>query len=1149
MAREWNEAQIRAIDSLDKNTLVSASAGSGKTAVTIERIVRIIKQGTPVRNIVMLAFSNAVAAELKDRISSALVEAMREEGADKEYIREQIDDVSMADICTVHSFCGNLIKEFFEEAGIDPSYSMLEPSERDGMLDKAVDAVIKRYGEKADPIVSALKFMFGNDYAFRAQIKRVYGFLESQPDRDGWLNNAHSGYGFDGQATAAMLSEYENMIAQAGAEARSLADAMNEYPGFDPDNRVEAEMIARSCEAAVGKKGKEFLDAVCAINWHFAAGRKMAKAKLIAAADEVGVDYAIADLRYDELKAIQKTFAATCAKAAKEVKKITAYTSSQWAEYGENTVPYVRKLIQIVCEVAEEYKEQKLAENKMDFADLEYYAIKVLKNPEVSQEVSSRYKYVCIDEYQDTNYVQEFVLRHISDGHNLFMVGDVKQSIYGFRLTEPEIFIGKFDDYGADASEGEVVVLNKNYRSDRRILDFVNEIFSRLMTKKKGGVDYAANSMLETDKPPAYDDGLPVIGICPVKKTEKAVRSTWPADGVYSVREDVPDGEDDAEAEAMCIAEKIASLVGKRKIGYYEDDKPASRYVDYKDITLLCSTRSPRVQKIIRYLHSVGIPVAGANVTQSEENFGVNMLLDLLRVVDNPLQDVALTAVMKSVFGGFDCSELAGIRKAYLKEEYFHTCTRLYADEKNDALAQKLKAFYADLQDLRDKSAQESAGRLLEYAIAKYSFDKYVLAHFGRDDLDKMRAFVAGLEGKSYAVTLQSMLAYEEEAALSGESAERPEDDNCVQTSTIHSSKGLEYPVVILMDAASSFLKRNPSDMLLDKDFGIAMKYPEEKTRLKRNTLKYAACKSKLDKKNLEERLRLMYVALTRAKNMLFITGTVKDFAKGRLAEESFMNWLNNVCVDSPEFCEKYVENYEAADVVEEVGAEEGGITFAAPEPEKLKEIREYLYYVYPYSKSAETGIKHTVTGINKENPDDYGTIYVKNWFEEDSAGTGTAYHKVMEHVDYDSHDEKAVAAQIDELCEKGVLDDAERQVVDPAVVFRCLCSDVITRARAVGHLREKQFMLRVKAKDVLGENAPDDKILVQGTIDLLIEDRADGTATVVDFKMSKLPPDTVAARYRKQLELYALAVEKGLGFRVKEKLIYVLGRDLILHV
>lgn len=1149
MSNKWNDDQLKAIKSVDNNTLVSASAGSGKTAVTIERIIRIIKKGTPVRKIVMLAFSNAVAAELKDRISSELVKAMREEGADKEYLREQIDDVPMADISTVHSFCGNLVKEFFEEAEVDPSYSILEPSEREGMLDKAVDGVLREYGEIADPVVSSLKFTFGSDSEFRSQIKKVYGFLEAQPDRKKWLENAYSGYGIDDDTAQEFIADCAKTVAETGRDARELAEKMNEYPGFDPDNRVKITLIADGCEKTSGKSGAEFIDEAAKISFAFTAGRKAAKAAIRKAAEEAGADVGFAELKYDELKSEQKAFAGKCADTAKKLEKLVAYTSAQWKEYGEKVAPYVKKLTEIVDKVADAYREEKQSENKMDFADLEYYAIKILKNPDIAKEVASRYEYVCIDEYQDTNYVQEFVLNRISNGHNLFMVGDVKQSIYQFRLTETEIFLGKYDKYSEDKTAGEIVTLNKNYRSDRRILNFVNEIFSRIMTRENGGVDYAENSMLDTEIEPALDDGKPVIRICPVSKGEKTSRSVSADDGVYSVRDDSREEDDGAGEEARYIAEKIAELVGKRDIGYYEDKVPKKRKIEYRDITLLCASRSARVQAIVDYLHDVGIPVAGANITGGGEDISVKILMNLLRVIDNPMQDVALTAVMKGVFGGFDCTELAEIRKAYPKEDYFFACAQLYAAEKEDRLSEKLRDFYARMQKLRDKSAQISVGKLLEEAVSEYSFDKYALAHFGRDDCDRMRAFVAGLEGKSYAVTLQAMLAYGEEVSLVQESAERPEDDNCVQTSTIHASKGLEYPVVFLMDAATSFSKSNRAgDLLLDKDFGIAMKYPEEDTRLKRNTLKYIACERKLAKKYVEERMRLFYVALTRAKNMLYITGVTSKFAQTRKSEDSFINWLSNVCMTSPEFYEKYVEEYKP----EPIGMTEDGdaptLTFGVPKAEKLKEIKEYLEFPYSYQNSAKTGIKHTVTGINKENPEDYGTTYVKNWFEEDSAGTGTAYHKVMENVDYDSLDEEAVAKQIEELCEKGVLDALEKDVVDPAVVFRCLCSDIILRARACGHMREKQFMLRVSAKDVL-EDGPEDKVLVQGTIDLLIPDYANGTATVVDFKMSKLPPEKVAKRYRRQLELYAMAAENGLGLKVDKKLIYILGQDVVLEV
>ncbi len=1143
--RMWNDDQIRAIESVDENTLVSASAGSGKTAVTIERIIRRIKEGTPVKEIVMLAFSNAVAAELKDKVTTELVKAMREEGADKEYLREQIDNVSLSDICTVHSFCGNLVKEFFEEAGVDPSYSILEPTEKEGMLDSAIDAVLKEYGEKADPLVSSLKFTFGGDGDFRKQIKRVYDFLESQPDREKWLDRAYSGYGNGDPAAKYLLDECARSLKELKSDGERLTAALDKYPGFDPKKKDKIISIVLACDKALQKEGFDLACEAAEADLSLPMNGKLQDAGLNKIAVALGLDPAAVKLRYGELRAEEKKYSQKAKNVAAKIREVCAYTPEKWEEYGRKVGPYVSKLTEIVEKVASAYSEGKRAENKMDFADLEYYAVKVLKNDEIANEVASRYKYVCIDEYQDTNYVQEYVLSRISNGKNLFMVGDVKQSIYQFRLTDPEIFLSKFDKYSSDADAGKLVTLNQNFRSDRRILDFVNAVFSEIMTRENGGVDYAATSMLSTKYDPVICDDQPVITVYPVSSPAKVAKQI--DDGVYSVRGDNGKDSEGARAEACCIAEIIASVVGKREIGYYVEDKPVRKTVGYKDITLLCMKRDERVKSIINYLCEAGIPVAGANVVKEDRYAGIGALNDLLKVIDNPLQDVALISVMKSVFGGFDCSELANIRKEYPKQKYFYECVKRYGEEKRDDLSDKIKAFSDGMRYLREFSAQSSVGRLLEEAISKYSFDKYVLSRYGREDCDRMRAFVAGLEGKSYAMTLQAMLAYGEEVSVSVASADRPEDDDCVQTSTIHSSKGLEYPVVILIDASAPF-NFDTYDLLLDKDLGMAMKYPEEETRLKRNTLKYLACSRKLRKKNTEERMRLFYVALTRAKNMLFVTGKSSAFGTEEKNESSFFNWLNNVASNSSAFKNKYVKEYvsERGDDEEERIAD--ALTFAAPSPQKLAEIKEYLEYEYPYAKSAKTGIKHTVTGINKEDPADYGTTYVSNWFEEDRAGVGTAYHKVMENVDYDSADEEAVAKQIDELYEKGVLDEESRKVVDPAIVFRCLCSDVITKARACEHMREKQFMLRVSAKDVL-EDGPDDKILVQGTVDLLIPDRANGTATVVDFKMSKLPPDTIAARYRKQLELYAMAAEKGLGLRVDKKLIYVLGQDVILEV
>lgn len=1154
---KWNEQQLQAINSTDKNTLVSASAGSGKTAVTIERLIRLIKDGTPVRRIVMLAFSNAVAAELKEKVSGRLIEAIREDGSDKEYLREQIDDVAMADICTVHSFCGNLIKEYFEEVGADPSYTILEPAEKEGLLDRAVDNVLAVYGEEADPLVSSLKFFFGSDRELRDKIKRVHAFLEAQPDRDSWLKEvAASNYRVDDDAAKYFVDEARTACANIAERAKDVISSLQAYPQFDGENRVALHETVTICERAAKLGTEEFFGECAKFASEFKLTRKLGSRQVLKAADNYDGQLAVGICDdpaavYSALRKQEEDFCEFYKYAAKVIVKLGSYSFAEWKQYGEKTTPYVEKLVEAVARTEQEYRKLKQAENKMDFSDLEYYAVKILSNPVIADEVRAKYDYVCIDEYQDTNYVQEFVLQHISNGKNLFMVGDVKQSIYQFRLTEIEIFLDKFRQYEEDDEKGRVIKLNTNYRSDMRILQFVNRVFARIMTEQDGGIDYAKTSMLTT--PLSYvDDGLPVVRIRPFGKRKKA--SDDPIkddDGVYSVRADSDDVvDDDASAEAEYIARKIADIVGKRSIYYREKDEVKTRLADYGDITLLCTDRSPRVKAIVEYLQRCGIPVAGANIFANNEERGINLLLNMLKIIDNPYRDIELVSVMNSVFGGFDCTQTAQIRSAYPSRKFYSECVFAYAKEKDDALARKIKAFLDDIEQLRFLSGQITASALVDEIIAKYSFDKYVLSKFGQKDYDRVHAFAAGLADKSYAVTLQSMLAYGEDVALAGETAEKALDENCVQTNTVHSSKGLEYPVVFLIDAGAGFhLKETTGDIMLDKDFGIAMKYPEESTRLKRETLKRAACSRKLEKKLTDERMRLFYVALTRAKNILYVTGEANEdkFGKNVKHASSFMDWLSNVCAQDAAFASAYLDSEQEGQEQKAVASQPPVLTFAKPDEQKLAQLKNYFGFEYPYQSSTKIGIKHTVTGINKDAyASEQQLPVVSEWFAEDSANVGTAYHKVLENIDYDCHSEQEVALCMDEMLQNGIIDKAQRDYVNPSVIFRCLCSDIMIKARACEHIREKQFMLYMPACELTDTDAKD-KILVQGTADLLIRD-GDGYI-LVDFKMSKKPPELVKSTYAKQLEIYALAVEKGMNAKVNKKIIYILGQDVTIEV
>lgn len=1163
---KWNKQQLEAIDSVNQNTLVSASAGSGKTSVTIERIIRLIKQGTPVKRIVMLAFSNAVAAELKEKICDSLIKAIKEEDADKEFLREQIDDVPMADISTVHSFCGNLIKEYFETVGVDPSYSILEDEEKESMLGSAIDSVFEYYGENADSLFSTLKFFFGSEKSLRENIKKIQEFLTVQPDRKKWLDEvALTCYEDDGKCRDIL----ENLIKSQIRFICALSDttAQNVDKTFFSEEICTLQNLAKLCNSTTELCGQEFWESIKLFPQKIEISRKKTQKQFESALakgqySDIGIlsgegaDFDIYNQYYCPKHAYLKNFAQEQYEKlfyAPYVKKVNSYTSAQWQEYARKAKTVVQKLVEVVQKADDEYKRLKQAENKMDFADLEYYAVKILSDKNVQNEIREKYDYVCIDEYQDTNYVQEFLLQRISNGKNLFMVGDVKQSIYQFRLTDTDIFLDKFNRYaGSIDGEGKLVQLNMNYRSDKAILDFVNDVFSNIMTKENGGVDYKNNSMLTTEVEQIACDDLPAVKIHIIQKSSDTNDCYFPPDGVYSVKLDSEDNyESDVSAEALYIVSQIKEIVGKRKIAYYDGKQMQSRVARYGDITLLASGRNARVKGIIEYLRCMDIPVMSTGLIKNSEVDGVKKLIYLLRCVDNPLQDIAIVAVMSSVFGGFSYTELATIRSRYPKNKFFYQSMKDYVNDCNDKLSEKLRGFNAELDKLRFMSGQMSASELLEFVIARYGFDKYVKARYGQGDFERVTAFVKGLKGKSYAQTLQSLIAYSEESTIICDAGDIPLDEDCVKTSTIHASKGLEYPIVFLVDCGSRFDPRDSiSDMILDKDLGIGIKYPEEETRIKKDTLKRLTMSYLLAKKQVDEKMRLFYVALTRPKNILFITGCtdIEKFAKYYKKPSSFLDWISNVCVENPTFMAKYLDLSNIKGEETDNVATAQVCTFKKPLDGLEDKYLSYFNCEYKYKNSTQTGLKHTVTGLNKKEEDSQFDNLTVSWFEEDSAGIGTAYHKILEKIDYDCFSFEDTRLQIQQMFDSGILDLSLKDSINTSIVYDCLKSDIIAKARASQHMREKQFMLNVRACDVTDSDV-EDKILIQGTIDLLIKDKATGEYIVVDFKMSKQNPCIIKERYEKQLNLYSMAVEKGLNVKVAKKLIYVLGQNVTIEV
>ncbi len=1171
-AINWTKEQLGVINSIDTNTLVSASAGSGKTAVMIERVIRIItgencKVKTPLKRIIMVTFNESVASELKSKISAQLAKRLAT-SEDKDYIREQIEDVPIADISTVHSLCSMIIKSNFEYLGIQPSFSIVDEGEKQTLFGKAISNVMKEYRENYDYQVDILINYLGGEKRFCDTLSRLYGFLEAQLDRDAYLEEiALSNY--DGDFKESLLAK--RYIAQLHGDIFELIrqgqDWQMLFESADLNKHFEHASLIIDC-----------------LNALYATKDIAELADVVKYAPKIADTPQLPKDRKDEFAERQenyKAYKSSVKSLIDKLKKLFPIPNSQLQEQLDANKEFVTLLLYILKKVCDEYSALKRKDNKMDFADLEYYAVKAMQNDAIAKELADNYDYICVDEYQDVNAVQEYVLTRLSNGKNLFMVGDVKQSIYQFRMTDPRIFLNKYRMYKQRPQDGSSFSLNSNYRSCKEVIDFVNAVFDVVMKEDMGGIDYKKESrLLQGNLSYDVQSDMP-IRIAHFPKEQKELEMPSFQDGVYSVRNDAQENRSFSSQEGKYIAKQIKSLVGKKQIQVSTSDGTMSyRTVRYSDITLLCSTRSANVASIVDELKSAGIPVDSANIINEKKNSCVSLFTSFIRVIDNYRQDIPLVEVLTSkVFADFSYKDMATIKTAYRKEDFFHQAVDKYCKEQDDPLALRLKEFFAMLDKYRRISSFMGVAELLRRLIADFNYREYMTSvENGVSQFAGLESFVQSLENKPYNVSLSKFIEAVDNTADFGKvSGEVGYDGDCVVTNTIHSSKGLEYPIVFIVDSAKevNLMDLNTANLIYDKTYGLAIKNVEEQDRFFEDSLPLLMLRELKVKDVIEEKMRLFYVATTRARNMLYITATgglgrggssnKKSFGEKKVGNPlSMLDWLNNVAVENKSFYDKYFDK--------EVNIEEccDNAQVQDISKRKLVDVGEAESFVkelcnsYAYEQSTTLLVKHTVTAVNNEYynslsgglNNDYDIDVIDTFKDGDftdeqvadkrnSADEGVAYHRVLECIDYNCFTIDDVAESLERMVEQGLLSQEQRAFIDPKSILECLESDVMQKARKYPHYREKQFMLNLPAKEFLQVDS-DDKALLQGTVDLFIHGGSSGGENIlVDFKFSHKSAEQLKKRYRRQLELYAMAIEECLGIKVDKKIIFVLGRNM----
>ena len=1149
-------SQKLAIEDRGGELLVSAAAGSGKTRVLTERLMRWITEGDAPRsidNFLIITFSTAAAAELRSRISEELsARAAADPGSKR--LRRESALVRRAQIGTIHSFCSALLREYAGRAGIAPDFAIADEDRARELRRLSLETVLEAAYAEAEPGFIQLADTVGagtDDRRLESLVLELHGKLQSHARPGDW---------------AARQSELFETGAEDAADTpwgrellESAADELLWWAG-------EFDELVRSL-AGFEKMGKAYVPSFSETASSLRGAAKRAAEGWDALREALPIAFPrLGSLRGGgedpELAERAKARREACKKAAKRIEKGFTLPSEQLLRDMRATAPAMRALLKLVGDFDAEYTRRKRRRSLLDFADLEHLAARLLTEPdgsptETAREVSRRYAEVMVDEYQDVSLVQDMIIRAVSDsGRRLFMVGDVKQSIYRFRLADPTIFLKKYESY-ADAPQPEGVprrvFLRESFRSRGEVVDAVNAVFGCLMSKGLGEMEYDERARLRA--------GLEYPGVVPVPELVAV-----PLPGADEDEE----RPDKIEVEAAYAARMMRRLV---ETGAKISEGSALRPLGYGDIAVLL--RSVNVSGPVwrRVLAREGVPVEAGQSGGFFEAPEVAVILSLLAVIDNPRQDVALISVLRSELFGFTNDELTEIR-LMSGEGDFYAALSARAE-----VSEKARAFLDTLARLRD-FARDSELATLIWEIYE-SLGCMALCSAMRDGEGRRARLLRLFElARSFETTgwrgLRRFLDWLRSMRERGEEPAFPDEDGggAVRIMSIHRSKGLEFPVVFIGDTARQF---NRSDLrgsvLVHPELGLGPKFTDAARGIEYPTLARRAVANRLERELLSEELRLLYVAMTRARERLFITCAMADPqktmdklapaaqehipAQALLPMRSMAEWL---------ICAALGTGGRALTL--SIGGDEEGaprrVTPAAqPEPERTGEeaspvdFDALLAWRYPHSGAETLPSKLTATELKSlAEPDAESAELLpraaRTFRRPDialaarrltAAERGTATHLALRYLELGALTTPEAAREaVDRLAAAGKLSAREAAAVDAAGLCRFALSPLGRRITAAPRvLREFPFALLCPAERFF-PGAQGEELLLQGVVDCcLIE--PDG-AVIVDYKTDRIAPEAAperAKRYAAQLETYAWAVSRITGLAVKAKIVYFL--------
>jgi len=1184
----WTDDQARAINARGCNLLVSAAAGSGKTAVLVERIIGLlIRDGVDIDRLLVVTFTQAAAAEMRARISRALMESLGGDAGHEEGLRRQINLLNRASISTIHAFCTDVVRSHFHLIDIDPHFRIADTAESELLKLETVEELLELEYEKANSEFIGLVERFGSsrsDQGLQDILLQTHNFIQSQPKPLEWLAEKVNAF----KLAEHNAEDYIVMMTMKRQITMQLQAARDRFQ--------EALVICTSPDGPM---------AYCdALNHDI----DNIEALLAAADSDINTIYLrLGETAHLNLRQVNRDADKSLAKRAKDLRDegkallqeirngILFKTPEAMLEEMRDIYPYLSYLYKMMGDFIQSFQDKKADKCLLDFNDLEHFALDILGHPEVRQEYQGRFAYVFVDEYQDSNLVQESIINAIKREDNLFLVGDVKQSIYRFRLADPTLFLTKQSTYVMDeTARDRRIDLKTNYRSREEIINGVNYLFRNIMSPDLGEIDYDELAELKTGiESPAIEESQ--LEICLIEKNDETVTDD----------EDIP--LDHIQIEAESVGERIEKLLGQE---IWDTKEQCYRRPEYRDIVILLRATRRWAPVFAETLMSLGIPVYADTATGYFASVEVSVFLNLLRLIDNRCQDIPLLSVMRSPLAGFTLDDMIAIRIED-RDLPFHQAMELYIKNHQDELSLRLQAFMQMLLQWKDDSRWLRVDEFLWKLLIDTDYYYYTGAMPGGEQrqanlrilVDRARQF----QDTSMRGLYQFLRFIERLQTSSGDMGMAKilgENDNVVRIMSIHKSKGLEFPVVIVAGLGQQFNLGDSNDsMLFHRDLGLGPRYVNPETRTITDTIARAVLRRKIRLESLSEEMRILYVAMTRAEAKLIIYGTCADLARRcqkwcqtpgpfTLARgRHFLDWLgpfiirhtdgqilrdygdiNPQSISRQEDASHWlvrVQDHRMADRERDSNQDKrssfkmmlrGELPITASAEADM--IGARLAWQYPYLEAETIPSKMSVTQITSLGQEGPGKLdwavpalrkkpaFLEETRSHSAAQKGSILHMVLQYIDLKvSPDYDAIKKQITKMVEREVIRPEEADLVDIDQVqsfFRSpLGQRVLSSPRC---FREKAFNLLCKASDILsGIGVIDEHLMVQGVIDLYFEE--DDGVVLVDYKSSYISTsadpgihnrDSVIERYRPQIMLYKQALENIQGVRVKESYLYL---------